>query len=174
MVKDINSESRVPTRADAFRHAQERTYSTFKYVCGRARAHTHSGLPEERVPSRATFTLVLQSLPSDVPEFIRLRRALKFLLRSCGLRCTGIECNGPANASEGSKPTITADEASTRETGRKSSGQVVRCFTCAPLNHRRGKQAARGLEGKRGSFPQRNAPCGPLTELPANEIKAHP
>ncbi len=33
------------------------------------------------------FTLVLRPLKSDVPPIIRLRRALKALLRSYGLRC---------------------------------------------------------------------------------------
>lgn len=48
------------------------------------------------VPGRE-YTLRLQPLPrSDDPQGIRrIRRALKWLLRSCGLRCTAISPNLP-------------------------------------------------------------------------------
>jgi hypothetical protein len=43
--------------------------------------------------SKPTYILKLTPLPrADDPEGVRrLRRALKWLLRSCGLRCTSIE-----------------------------------------------------------------------------------
>jgi hypothetical protein len=37
------------------------------------------------------FTITLRPVPSDIPVEIRLRRALKILLRSCDLRCVAIE-----------------------------------------------------------------------------------
>jgi hypothetical protein len=42
------------------------------------------------MPDRERFALVLQAEPWTTPAVSRLRRALKLLLRSFGLRC--VEC----------------------------------------------------------------------------------
>ena len=40
---------------------------------------------------RPKYSLVVEALPSDVPAVVRLRRLLKYALRSCRLRCRRIE-----------------------------------------------------------------------------------
>jgi hypothetical protein len=40
---------------------------------------------------RTRYIITLHAEPDQVPEIIRVRRALKCLLRSFGLRCTRIE-----------------------------------------------------------------------------------
>lgn len=47
--------------------------------------------PERQKEPPGVFVIELQSEPSDVPVAIRLRRALKVLLRSFGLRCTSVQ-----------------------------------------------------------------------------------
>jgi hypothetical protein len=46
----------------------------------------------------SSYTITIVALPSAVPSTIRLRRLLKFILRSYGFRCVGITegdgCNG--------------------------------------------------------------------------------
>lgn len=53
--------------------------------------------------TRETFTLKLRAEPGwDVPANARLKRALKFMLRSCGLRCIYcVDCpEGPLEKSD--------------------------------------------------------------------------
>lgn len=77
-----------------------------------------------RVTTCHGFRLHLQSLPSsDVPEAIRMRRALKTLLRSFGFRCTGIERKGIAQASQQTASEIIPAQTSTRQTGGKRERQ---------------------------------------------------
>lgn len=50
--------------------------------------------PPEKKPKPyepEVIRLTLKALPSPIPAIIRLRRALKYLLRSCGFRCERIE-----------------------------------------------------------------------------------
>jgi uncharacterized protein YbjT (DUF2867 family) len=44
-----------------------------------------------------TFTLILAPTGPGPDGIIRLRRALKILLRACGLRCVSVRENGPAD-----------------------------------------------------------------------------
>jgi hypothetical protein len=57
-----------------------------------------------------TYTLTLRPIPSDVPTALRLRKLLKFALRGCALRCTGIQQNGTASASADTETTDTPVE----------------------------------------------------------------
>ncbi len=43
--------------------------------------------------ARERFTITVESMPSSIPAIARLRRLLKFALRSCGLRCVQISQN---------------------------------------------------------------------------------
>jgi len=45
----------------------------------------------EAKPSKPVFKLTLQTLPGSVPAIIRLRGALKTLLRAFGLKCISVE-----------------------------------------------------------------------------------
>ena len=45
------------------------------------------------------FTITLESVPSDIPAAARLKRALKVLLRSNGLRCVAAVETQPENGS---------------------------------------------------------------------------
>jgi hypothetical protein len=63
------------------------------------------------------YTLTLRAEGDGPPVAIRLRKALKVLLRSFGLRCTGVEQIGTAQACEGTPLTITSPEPPARETG---------------------------------------------------------
>ena len=44
-----------------------------------------------RQPKQPEFLLRFRGLPGEPPPAIRLRRLLKFALRSCGLRCVTAE-----------------------------------------------------------------------------------
>jgi hypothetical protein len=111
------SKSGVPSRAGTPRNAVARSSDLFN-AHAHAHARTHvSGLAEISVPSRATIAITLTSEPSKIPTAIRLRRALKTLLRSFAFRCIDINQIGIAQASEGAPPTITPPEPPTRQTG---------------------------------------------------------
>jgi hypothetical protein len=45
------------------------------------------GIEEATMANFKTFTLTLRPVGKGPPAIIRLRRALKYLLRVCGLRC---------------------------------------------------------------------------------------
>jgi hypothetical protein len=87
-----------------------------------AGARTHAGVCEgDRKDSRTIaqsqeYILHLHPLAHNVPDTIRLRRALKLLLRGFAFRCTAVEQIGTAHAPDDGEPTITPVEASTRQT----------------------------------------------------------
>ena len=47
-----------------------------------------------------TYTLTLKGTGSGPPTIIRIRRALKYLLRACGLRCVAISEVKPGESDE--------------------------------------------------------------------------
>jgi hypothetical protein len=67
--------------------------------------------------SNEPIILTLRSLPSGVPVEIRLRRALKTLLRSLALRCTDVRQQGTANAFIEDATTSGRDKVPTQQTG---------------------------------------------------------
>lgn len=58
-----------------------------------------------RTPDRPVYRLLLRPEPGLVPEHVRLRRCLKALLRSFGLRCIDFDVEpGPAAVRQGRSP----------------------------------------------------------------------
>ena len=70
------------------------------------------------------YTLVLRPLKSDVPPIIRLRRALKALLRSYGLRCVDHRMT-PTLSHEGTPATNgTPEDGSCSSVGTNQKGAL--------------------------------------------------
>jgi hypothetical protein len=67
----------------------------------------------------AVYTLTLRAEGNGPPAAIRLRKALKVMLRSFGLRCILIQQIGTAQASEASESTATPSASSTPQRGYK-------------------------------------------------------
>ena len=55
-----------------------------------SREHAASGLGRARDRLPGSYTLVLEPEGPGAPTTVRIRRALKMLLRSCGLRCVSV------------------------------------------------------------------------------------
>jgi hypothetical protein len=51
--------------------------------------------------------VLLEPLPDEVPENVRVKRALKYLLRSCRLRCTQLQSWPVTRQEEGITPPAT-------------------------------------------------------------------
>jgi hypothetical protein len=57
-----------------------------------------------RLDNNKSITLTLRPLPSDIPATVRIRMALKCLLRTYRLRCTDIST--PPEENDDDQPTV--------------------------------------------------------------------
>ena len=75
-------------------------------------------MPLESPPGEPMeYVLVVRPLPHDVPPVIRLRRCLKVMLRTHGLRAVSVSIRGAHTDSPDGLP---------RTAGRKAAGGAVR------------------------------------------------